>query len=518
MNESSSDDDLNMRSSVKSNKGDKLDDDDKNPEASNISTAPRRLIQQKNDDENDDTDDNKPFEIESNNNNNDKDKKDDLNDSGEEIKNENKNAIHDYEKKEEDEKEKDKKEEDKKEEKKEIQKEEQKVRSNITNYNRGNELIINKKKDIIQIEVDKEKTAQKKHTVYQINLINDNSNQFNTTSTKIEKKILCYRRYSDFNIFYENLKIRFPQFAFPRLSKKAFVKSKLENDPAFIENRRKELQYFINQLYFHQQIGKSQEFKQFLYFATFDEEYYKNLPKKYSYPECEKVYNNKGYISIGITKVSSYFYKPNESKKSDLEKDILGRKEEFINKDTEYNNLLNEIKTLYETTQGEEGEVNQYKILSNNFLYMKDNNSKNNFKNENEYNKNKFNELININQRFSEILDNTSIVFLNEIIDQLNNCILDVQGINRAIDRYIKFNEEFKEIQEVSSKNKYIMEEKERAKNDKNEFEKCLYDDIQKYDKKNSQIYEEIIDKIILYIKTVNENSDEVFQNSNFIN
>ena len=379
-------------------------------------------------------------------------------------------------------------------------------------------LIINKKKDVIQIEVDKEKTAQKKHTVYQINLINDNSNQFNTSNTKIEKKILCYRRYSDFNTFYENLKIRFPQFAFPRLSKKAFVKSKLENDPAFIENRRKELQYFINQLYFHEQIGKSEEFKQFLYFATFDEDYYKNLPKKYSYPECEKVYNNKGYISIGFTKVSSYFYKPSESKKSDLEKDILGRKEEFINKDTEYNNLLNEIKTLYETTQGEEGEVNQYKILSNNFLYMKDNNSNKSFKNENEYNKNKFNELININQRFSEILENTSNVFLNEIIDQLNNCILDVQGINRAIDRYTKFNEEFKNIQEVSSKNKYILEEKERAKNDKNEFEKCLYDDIQKYDKKNSQIYEEIIHKIILYIKTVNENNDEVFQNSNFIN
>ena len=149
---------------------------------------------------------------------------------------------------------------------------------------------------------------------------------------------------------------------------------------------------------------------------------------------------------------------------------------------------------------------------------MKDNNSNKNYNNENEHNKNKFYELININQRFSEILENTSVVFLNEIIDQLNNCILDVQGINRAIDRYINFNEEFKKIQEVSSKNKYIMEEKERAKNDKNEFEKCLYDDIQKYDKKNSQIYEEIIDKIILYIKTVNENNDEVFQNSNFIN
>ena len=125
---------------------------------------------------------------------------------------------------------------------------------------------------------------------------------------------------------------------------------------------------------------------------------------------------------------------------------------------------------MHETAQGEEGEVNQYKILSNNFLYMRDNNSNKNTKSENEYNKNKFNELINVNQRFSEILEDTSIVFLTEIIDKLNYCILDVQGINRAIDRYIEFNEEFKKIQEISVKNnKYIMEEKERAKNDKNE-------------------------------------------------
>ena len=511
MEENSSDDDFNKRGSIMSNEGEKLDDDERNIEASNISKAPKRLIQ----DKNDDLEDNKPFKIESNDNNKGEDKKENLNDSGEEIKYENKDTIKDYEKNSEDKKE----EEDKKKEKEHKKEKPSKVKSNI-NYKRGNEIILNKKKDVIQIEIDKEKTAQKKYTVYQINLINDNSNQFSTSLSPInEKKILCYRRYNDFSKFYANLKIRFPQYAFPRLSKKDFVKSKVENNPAFIENRRKELQYFINQLYFHEQIGKSEELKQFLYYSIFDEQYYSNLPKKYSYPECEKVYNNKGYFSIGMQKVSNYFYKSKESKKSDLEKDILNRKEEFINKDIQYNNLLNEIKILYETTQGEEGEVNQYKILSNNFLYMKDNNCNKNAKNENEYNKSKFNELININQSFSEILENTSLVFLNEIIDQLNYCILDVQGINRAIERYIEFNDEFKKIQEVSVKNnKYIMEEKERAKNDKNEFEKFLHDDIQKYDKKNGQIYEEIIEKIIMYIKSVNENSDEVFQNSNFFN
>ena len=512
MNSSSSEEeDFNKKGSVMSNEGERIDDEEKKIEESNISQIPKRLVQDKNDDfEND-----KAFEIESNNNNidNDNDKKDNLNDSAKEIKNENKEVIKDYIKKETE------KNEEEKEEKKEEKIEDPKIRPNI-NYNRGNELILNKKKEVIHMEIDKEKTAQKKYTIYQINLLNDNSNQFNNTlNIKNEKKILCYRRYKDFEKFYNTLKKRFPQYAFPRLSQKDFVKAKVENNHAFIENRRKELQYFINQLYFHEHIGKSEEFKQFLYYSVFDEQYYNNLPKKYSYPECEKVYNNKGYFSLGFDKVSSYFYKSKETNKTEIEKEILSRKEEFINKDTQYNNLLNEIKLLHETAQGEEGEVNQYKILSNNFLYMRDNNSNKNTKSENEYNKNKFNELINVNQRFSEILEDTSIVFLTEIIDKLNYCILDVQGINRAIDRYIEFNEEFKKIQEISVKNnKYIMEEKERAKNDKNEFEKCLSDDIQKYDKKNSQIYEGIIEEIILYLKTINENNDEVFQNSNFIN
>ena len=44
---------------------------------------------------------------------------------------------------------------------------------------KGNEIFQNKQKDILQIEIDKEKTTQKKFTVYQINLMNDNSINFN---------------------------------------------------------------------------------------------------------------------------------------------------------------------------------------------------------------------------------------------------------------------------------------------------------------------------------------------------
>ena len=96
--------------------------------------------------------------------------------------------------------------------------------SESINLNKGNQIIFNKRKDLIIIEIDKEKTSQKGYTVYQLNLINDNFNQFNSSinSKKNEKKILCYRRYKDFEKFYNTLKIRFPHCVFPRLSEKNY--------------------------------------------------------------------------------------------------------------------------------------------------------------------------------------------------------------------------------------------------------------------------------------------------------
>ena len=392
-------------------------------------------------------------------------------------------------------------------------------KSNTTessNLNKGNELIFNRRNDLIHIEIDKEKTSQKGYTVYQLNFINDNSKNYNISISlkNKEKKILCFRRYKDFEKFYNTLKIRFPHCIFPRLSEKNYVMAKVRDDPTFIENRRKELQYFINKLYFHEQIGKSEEFKHFINYSTFDEQYYDNLPKKYFYPECEKVNNDKGYWSKGVEKFSSYFSKPKENKQSEFEKNILNREEEFKFKITQYNDLLKEIRILYETS---EEEMNEYKIISNNLLYLKDNGSSSKSKNEEDINKTKFNELINLTKNLSDILSSNSIDYLSEILDQLNYCILDVGGINRAIERYINFIKEYKKIKEINVKNnKYVIEEKAQADIDKNEFEKSLLEDIQKYDKENKNKYKEIIEKIIMFIKNINENNDKVFENSQF--
>ena len=384
-----------------------------------------------------------------------------------------------------------------------------------TNFNKGNQIIFNKRKDLIIIEIDKEKSSQKGYTVYQLNLINGNSNPFNSNinSKKDEKKILCFRRYKDFEKFYNTLKFRFPHYVFPRLSEKNFVLAKVKDDPSFIENRRKELQFFINKLYLHEIIGKSEEFKHFINYSTFDDQYYDNLPKKFSYPECQKVENDKGYWSKGVRKFSSYFSKHKDNQKSGQEKNILLREEEFKSKSTEYMNLLKEIKTLYESA---DEEMKEYKTISNNLLYLKDNDSSYS-KNENDINKIKFDELVELNNNFSAILSNNSKIYLSEIIDKLNGCILEVEGINRAIERYATYIKSYKKIQEIDVKNNnYILEEKARAQNDKIEFEKSLDDDIQKYDKENKKIYEEIIESINMYIKTMAESNDEVFENSQY--
>ena len=74
--------------------------------------------------------------------------------------------------------------------------------------------------------------------------------------TKKSKKILCYRRYSEFDKFYNTLKFRYPHCIFPRLSEKKIVGN---SERIFLENRRKELQYFINRLYYHEEISKSED-------------------------------------------------------------------------------------------------------------------------------------------------------------------------------------------------------------------------------------------------------------------
>ena len=361
-----------------------------------------------------------------------------------------------------------------------------------------------KKKDAIILEVDEEKTKRNNFTVYQLIEIKQDSNSYN----KKTKKILCYRRYSEFDKFYNKLKSRYPHCIFPRLSQKLYIK---KEDPINVENRRKELQYFLNRLYYHEEISKSEEFKRFIN-STFDAQYFDNLPNKYSYPESFKANNDQSYWNFGIKKIKGLFSNTKEHTQSEKEKQILSREEEFKNKSTKYSDLLKDIKNLYENV---EATKNEYKLISNNMLFLKDDKNKKDDNDDEDY-KNNFNELIDLNKNLSEIYDNNTKNDLVDIIDQLNYCILDVEGINRAIERFRNFIKDYETVKNAKAVNKYVSEEKNKVEHDKEDFEDNILKDLKKYDRENDFIYEQIIEKLINYIKKINEDGLKAFNETNF--
>lgn len=380
----------------------------------------------------------------------------------------------------------------------------------IINFNEGNKLSqlqIIPQKIAILVEIDEEKTKNNGYTVYQLVEIKNNSNNIYLDSTNQKndngRKILCYRRYSEFDKFYNTLKFRYPFCIFPRLSEKKYYKN---DDKTVLQNRKKELQYFINKLYFHEEISKCEEFKRFIS-SVFDKDYYDNLPKKYVYPECEKANKEKGYWSMGVNKLYSYFSNTKETVKSEKEKEILKREEEFKNKSKKYLELLKDIKSLYENI---EKTSKEYITLSNTLSYL--NEDKKQEEQDEDLN---FNELISLNGNLSKVYyDN--IKNLLDIIDQLNYCYLDVEGINRAIERFNEFIKEYHKVKNTKDVNKYVSVEKSKVEQDKSEFENYLSKDMEKYDKENSQIYEQIIERLIFFIKKINEDGYEIFNKTNF--
>ena len=124
-------------------------------------------------------------------------------------------------------------------------------------------------------------------------------------------------------------------------------------------------------------------------------------------------------------------------------------------------------------------------------MYLKGNNNKD-YEKEEEY-KNNLSELIDLNQNFSNIYGNNNKNYLLDLIDQLNYCILDVEGINRAIERFNNFIKEYEKVKNTKSSNKFVAEEQSKIEKDKEEFERFVLKDLKKYDKENKHIYEDIM-------------------------
>lgn len=360
----------------------------------------------------------------------------------------------------------------------------------------------------ISVIIDKEKSAYKNHSVYEISKDIDNN-----------KHILCYRRYDNFDVFYSALKIRFPHYIYPRLPPKNIM-TKVYDNKTFLEQRRKQLEFFINEISFHSNIGKSEEIKKFLNGANFDDKYFKSLLPLFDYPETSKKIKNSNNIVTATIKGASYLYKyftgikgqNNESENSKKIWDIIKNLDKKIEK---YNKAFEEIKNIYNSLIEENKEK---KFMMNNLLFLKNEESTI----QNNIDKKKFNDLIELSQKYdferSELLLKN---FEQNIVNTLDYCILYLYGEQDAIERYIEFLEKYKEIinykkQENDDKRIYI--EQENIKRDIDRYESKLLEEIYKIENRTEGEFEMAIHSLIVSFKDSSEQFVDLFQNSNFIN
>ena len=363
-----------------------------------------------------------------------------------------------------------------------------------------------KKNVSIYLKIDKEKSAKEGYTIYEISIENKKSNE-------VEKKILCYRRYDNFNYFYAVLKIRYPHYIFPKLSPKKIL-AKVYDDKIFLEQRKNELQYFLNEIYIHKIIGKSEEMKHFLN-GKFDKQYFKSIGGYFDYSGCINKINNVGLINQGVNGVTSLFNyftgkKTQENSERENTKKIISKSETTNKKIEKYSLTMNELKTFHEALKEE---FKESKFICNNLLFLK---RENNI--ENDLEKKNFNNIIEINQSFdSEIYDEFLTFFENEIIYPLCCCILDLEGEKRAIDRYNKFLADYNNIINYKTKeDNEILEEQIKIKKDIELYEETLLQEIDRVEEKNNKIYDDIIHRLSIFLNNHTEVTINKYKNSYF--
>ena len=359
----------------------------------------------------------------------------------------------------------------------------------------------------LHLRQDKERSEQKGYTVYEISKIIED-----------KKHILCYRRYDNFSKFYEALKIRYPHYIIPKLSPKKIM-AKVYDDQVFIEQRRKELEFFINEIYSHDVMGKSEELQKFLNGANFDKQYFNSLLKSFDYPETmKKINENKGIITKGMKGVSdiyNYFVGNKTEKDNQREnaKKIFEKTENLDKKLEKYNSIYEEIKIIYKSFIDEREEK---KFMINNLLFMK---NEGNY--ENNSVKNKFNELVELNQNYNfKKSDKFLQTFEAKIVDSLNFCILYLNGEQKAIKRYKNFLENYNEIinyQKQEKDSNKIDIEQNNIKTDIETYENNLLKEIEKIEDKTNKEYENIIHTLIMSLKDSTGEFVELYENSNFV-
>ena len=135
--------------------------------------------------------------------------------------------------------------------------------------------------------------------------------------------------------------------------------------------------------------------------------------------------------------------------------------------------------------------------------------------------KNKFNELVELNQNYNfKKSDKFLQTFEAKIVDALNFCILYLNGEQKAIKRYKNFLENYNEIinyQKQEKDSNKIDIEQNNIKTDIETYENNLLKEIEKIEDKTNKEYENIIHTLIMSLKDSTGEFVELYENSNFV-
>ena len=383
--------------------------------------------------------------------------------------------------------------------------------------------MLEKKNNILNLEIDIEKSFKEEKILYEISTKIENKN-YNLS----EKNILCCRSFEHFKLFYNCLKIRYPHYIFPVLASKdnnlklldlgqwitsdikTFSSNIKQNES--LKRKRIELKYFINQINNNFDINEGEELRKFLREIIFDEQYFRASEKFFDYPESEKIKNN-ALIEIGLNYFNYFLGKKIDNDRINSKK-LLIKGEKLKNKLKKYNLTFDEIKKIFSFLKKENEEK---KNLCKNLSFLKTEN----FNDENNINKKNFIELIEINKAFDfNKYDRYLKSFEDEIFNPLDFCILNLKGEQEAIERYKKFLEKYYKIinYKVQEKdNKKIIEEQIKIKKDIDLYEETLINEIKRVDKNCTKIYNDTIHKLYLYIRNSTEEFISKYNNS-FLN
>lgn len=223
---------------------------------------------------------------------------------------------------------------------------------------------INKKNDksdkpfYLIIEKGQVKDILSSHLVYEILYFSDNE----------EKKINCYRRYDNFDKLNNKLRKKYPYLLIPKLTKKHPISKILPIENEFYENRKRQLNFYINYLHQHEFLSETREFFKFVNDAEFDEKFFSIEESPYTFEQSIKISVN---ISNKIKGVfSSFFWGEEEIRKiNDDEiaiKKIATHYKGLVEKYKEIKNNISEYtKTIKIDSEG-------YKLFSNTCFYLKD--------------------------------------------------------------------------------------------------------------------------------------------------